>query len=77
MSQAMKHRQPIPPALYSPSDLANLIGVSLRTVRNWIRSGDLAHTRLGPGERLIRVRHTDLEDFLDRRYHKASIDESS
>ena len=58
-------------AFYSPADLVELLGVSIRTVRSWIRSGDLAHYRLGPGERLIRVRHEDLEEFLNRRYHKA------
>jgi len=31
----------------------------------------LAHIRLGPGERLIRVRHKDLEAFLDRRHHES------
>lgn len=59
-------------AFYSPADLVELLGVSIRTVRSWIRSGDLAHYRLGPGERLIRVRHEDLEEFLNRRYHSSS-----
>jgi len=70
-----KTQSPVPPTLYSPRDLAQLIGVSLRTVRSWIRSGDLAHTRLGPGERLIRVRHEDLEAFLDRRHHESCIEQ--
>ena len=36
-----KTQSPVPPTLYSPQDLAQLIGVSLRTVRSWIRSADL------------------------------------
>jgi len=67
-------RSPSPPALYSPHDLAELLSVSLRTVRSWIRSGDLPHIRLGPGERLIRVKHQDLEVFLNRRYKNSSTE---
>jgi excisionase family DNA binding protein len=45
-----------------------MLSVSLRTVRNWIQTGDLAHTRLGTGGRLIRVREDDLIAFLNRSY---------
>jgi len=62
---------PSHPDFYSPADLVKLLGVSIRTVRSWIRSGDLAHFRLGPGNRLIRVRHEDLEEFLNRRYRQS------
>ena len=58
------------PKLYAPIQVAELLGVSLRTVRNWIAAGDLAHTRLGTGKRLIRVREDDLMAFLDRRYQE-------
>jgi len=64
-------QSPSHPDFYSPADLVKLLGVSIRTVRSWIRSGDLAHFRLGPGNRLIRVRHEDLEEFLNRRYRKS------
>jgi len=36
-----KTQSPVPPTLYSPQDLTQLIVVSLRTVRSWIRSTDL------------------------------------
>jgi excisionase family DNA binding protein len=64
------------PKLYAPIQVAELLGVSLRTVRNWIAAGDLAHTRLGAGKRLIRVREDDLMAFLDRRYQE-SVDKEA
>ena len=63
------------PKLYAPIQVAEILGVSLRTVRNWIAAGDLAHTRLGVGERLIRVREDDLMAFLDRRYRECTDEE--
>ena len=64
------------PKLYVPIQVAELLGVSLRTVRNWIATGDLAHTRLGAGKRLIRVREDDLMAFLDRRYQECVVEEA-
>jgi excisionase family DNA binding protein len=64
------------PKLYAPIQVAEILGVSLRTVRNWIAAGDLAHTRLGAGKRLIRVREDDLMAFLDRRYQECTGKES-
>ena len=64
------------PKLYAPIQVAELLGVSLRTVRNWIAAGDLAHTRLGAGKRLIRVREDDLMAFLDRRYQECVGEEA-
>ena len=61
------------PRLYAPVQVAQLLGVSLRTVRNWIAAGDLAHTRLGAGKRLIRVREEDLIAFLNRSYQPVQI----
>jgi len=56
------------PMLYAPVEIAEMLGVSLRTVRKWIGEGELAHTRLSVSERLIRVREEDLSAFLDRSY---------
>ena len=64
------------PKLYAPIQVAELLGVSLRTVRNWIAAGDLAHTRLGTSKRLIRVREDDLMAFLDRRYQECVGEEA-
>ena len=61
------------PKLYAPVEIAELLSVSLRTVRSWIRTGDLAHTRLGTGKRLIRVREEDLIAFLNRSYQPVQI----
>jgi len=51
--------------LYTPAEAAAILGVSLRTLRSWIRSGALGHSRLGPGQRLIRISRRDLEAFLN------------
>jgi len=61
------------PKLYAPVEIAEMLSVSLRTVRNWIHTGDLAHTRLGTGKRLIRVREDDLIAFLNRSYQPVQI----
>jgi len=58
-----------PPVLYSTTKVAEILGVSTRTIWNWIHAGDLSHIRLGPDQRLIRVRHEDLETFLEKRYY--------
>ena len=60
--------RPSQPVLYTPAELTKILKVSLRTVRSWVRNGDLPHLRLGSGERLIRVRHEDLEKFLNHHY---------
>ena len=64
------------PKLYAPIHVAELLGVRLRTVRNWIAAGDLAHTRLGTGKRLIRVREDDLMASLDRRHQECVGEEA-
>jgi excisionase family DNA binding protein len=56
------------PKLYTPVEIAEMLSVSLRTVRKWISNGELAHTRLSVSERLIRVREEDLNAFLNRSY---------
>ena len=42
-------------------DVANRLGVSPRTVRRWIKTGDLAVHRFG---RVVRVAESDLRVFL-------------
>ena len=61
------------PKLYAPVEIAEMLSVSLRTVRKWISDGELAHTRLSTSERLIRVREEDLIAFLNRSYQPAQI----
>ena len=61
------------PKLYAPVEIAEMLSVSLRTVRKWISDGELAHTRLSTSERLIRVREEDLIAFLNRSYQPVQI----
>jgi excisionase family DNA binding protein len=61
------------PKLYTPVEIAEMLTVSLRTVRQWISDGELAHTRLSLSERLIRVREEDLIAFLNRSYQPVQI----
>ena len=60
--------------LYSPPECAAILGVSLQTVSRWLRSGDLPALRLGPARHLWRVRHQDLENFIER--GRTAADES-
>ncbi|MBN1583833.1 MAG: helix-turn-helix domain-containing protein [Anaerolineae bacterium] len=66
-------RTPSIPKLYAPVEIAEMLSVSLRTVRKWISDGQLAHTRLSASERLIRVREEDLVAFLNRSYQPVQI----
>ena len=50
--------------LYSPEDAAEYLGVHVKTVRNWIRSGRLPASRLA-GQRVLRIRARDLEGILE------------
>lgn len=50
---------------YSLAEVSIILGVSKRLVLEWIRQGLLPVFRLGPGHRVMRVRKTDLEKFID------------
>lgn len=50
--------------LYSPEEAAAYLGVHVKTVRNWIRSGRLPASRLA-GQRALRIRSADLERILE------------
>ncbi len=49
------------PALYSVTETAKLLKVSPRTVRRWIKKGDLKVHRFG---RQIRITDSDLVTFI-------------
>lgn len=51
-------------AFYSIEDIAAHLAVSDKTVRRWIKSGDLIAHRIG---RQWRISRTDLETFLKLR----------
>ena len=47
-------------ALYTVQEVANLLGLHVKTVRNYVREGRLASTRVGKQYRIARA---DLEAF--------------
>ena len=52
-------------------DVADLVGVGVETVRRWIRAGELPVLDLGGPKGGYRVRRSDLDAFLRRRYRPA------
>jgi excisionase family DNA binding protein len=58
--------QTLPDRLLSVSEVAEIVGVSPRSVARWIRSGDLAAVRLGHGPAArLRVSPDDLAGFVE------------
>jgi excisionase family DNA binding protein len=52
-----------PPRFYSIDEVADLLRVSTRTIRRWIKAGKLHGHRF---ERTVRIAHEDLQDFIAR-----------
>jgi excisionase family DNA binding protein len=48
---------------FRPDEVATLLGVSVRTVRNWYESGELPGAKLG--KRLIRFARPVLIEFVE------------
>ena len=48
---------------FSVADLAELLGVTKRTVHRWIKEGQIKYMRLG--KKLIRFNRSHIEDFLN------------
>ena len=59
---------------FSISEVARFIGVSRATVGSWLNRDLIPHIELpgnGKGKyRFIRIRKSDLDDFLKKHYHK-------
>lgn len=53
-----ENREPAGPEYLTPAEFAAALSVSIRTVRNWISSGVITATRVGP--RLIRIPATEV-----------------
>lgn len=51
------------PRLYTPEELADHLGVSVKYVRNLCRTGQIPHTKVG---QRFWFRREDLLTFLDR-----------
>lgn len=49
----------------STTEVAELLGVSSQTVRNWIRAGVLKGYRLNPSGRML-VKQEDLQDAIEK-----------
>ena len=65
----MKRKAPTPISFYTERSLAAYLTVSDRTIRNWIRRGDLPSYKLGAARR---IDPADVEDFLARHRDEAS-----
>ena len=58
-----------PPSFFTERTLADYLAVSDRTIRNWIRRGELPSYKLGAARR---IDPADVEDFLARHRDEAS-----
>jgi excisionase family DNA binding protein len=58
---------PVELRFYSIDAVAELLGVSTKTVRRWIAAGDLPVHRLG---RQLRISEADLAAFIALRRHR-------
>jgi excisionase family DNA binding protein len=56
-------RKPAPVTFFTERTLASFLAVSDRTIRNWIRRGELPSYKLGAARR---IDPADVEDFLAR-----------
>lgn len=64
MVKTMTSEIATPPRMYSVAELSRAAGVSERTIRDAIRGGRLAATRVGPVN--IRVTHAAWVEFVER-----------
>jgi excisionase family DNA binding protein len=62
-------RKSVAVAFFTERSLADYLAVSDRTIRNWIRRGDLPSYKLGASRR---IDPADVEDFLARHRDEAA-----
>jgi excisionase family DNA binding protein len=62
-------RKPAPVAFFTERTLASFLAVSDRTIRNWIRRGELPSYKLGASRR---IDPADVDDFLARHRDEAA-----
>jgi excisionase family DNA binding protein len=65
----MRNQPTTNPTFFTERTLADHLAVSDRTIRNWIRRGDLPSYKLGAARR---IDPADVEDFLARHRDEAS-----
>ncbi len=63
------NRKSVSVAFFTERSLADYLAVSDRTIRNWIRRGDLPSYKLGASRR---IDPADVEDFLARHRDEAA-----
>lgn len=68
-SRDVSGNRPAPPTFFTERTLAEYLAVSDRTVRNWIRRGDLPSYKLGAARR---IDPADVDDFLARHRDEAA-----
>jgi excisionase family DNA binding protein len=58
----------LPPTLqfFSTAEVAIILGASRKLVSSWVRDGQLPAFRMGPQNRIIRIRRQDLEAFIKK-----------
>lgn len=69
LASGVMEQRSIPVAFFTERTLAAYLAVSDRTVRNWIRRGDLPSYKLGASRR---IDPADVEDFLTRHRDEAA-----
>jgi excisionase family DNA binding protein len=62
-------RKPAPVAFFTERTLASFLAVSDRTIRNWIRRGELPSYKLGAARR---IDPADVDVFLESRREEAA-----
>lgn len=55
--------------LYTPQQVAQILQISVPTVKRWLLSGELPGIKIGPGG-YWRVRSEDLVEYTNSRYTK-------
>ena len=78
-SNTKRHKPPRPDTLdfYTVAETAAILGVSQKLVFIWVKDQVLPVVRLGPGQRLIRIRRIDLEQFVEKDFQPDTLSDSS
>jgi len=64
MSDKQSDATPTTLEFFTVAETAAILGVSRKLISNWIHQGALPAIRLGPGQRLLRIRRVDLEEIV-------------
>jgi len=57
---------------YTITETAIILAVSRKLVSTWIKDGTLPAIRLGPNQRLVRIRRVDLEEFVKKDFRAST-----